>query len=351
MSLHSVFVLGVRGNPLTPTTPAQARKLLKAGVAKPTWSKFSTFGIQMCVETRTETPEGALGVDGGTKFEGYSVVVGTENPLNVKLDLPDKKKIVKKVEERSDVRRARRFRTCRRRPKRFDNRERKGFIAPGQLVVVCSRLKILRELFRIYPLQSVGFEDVRFNHAKKRWGADFSTVEIGKERLKEFFVAQGALIFDFQGHETQALRKKYGYRKTRIKNADKFTAHCSDALSLAVEVSAGKYIEPGPFLVVDDTYRCVRRRLHDTQPATGGVRAPYSRGTVLGLRKGLLVGLPNGKIGQLCGENKGAFRYYDASGKRGQAKRLAWISNHFFTRGGNSPPTKRGLVGVPLPKN
>ncbi|MCI0709370.1 MAG: RRXRR domain-containing protein, partial [Chloroflexi bacterium] len=32
---HTVFVLNNEGRPLTPTTPARARKLLKAGVATP----------------------------------------------------------------------------------------------------------------------------------------------------------------------------------------------------------------------------------------------------------------------------------------------------------------------------
>src|SRR4051794_40453997 len=96
MSAHPVFVLDIDGDPLTPTTPAKAKKLLKGGVATPVWSKFGTFGIRMLVGTRRQTPRAALGVDHGTKFEGYSVVVDAENSLNVKLDLPDKKAILKK---------------------------------------------------------------------------------------------------------------------------------------------------------------------------------------------------------------------------------------------------------------
>src|SRR5205823_5967746 len=159
-----------------------------------------------------ETPDTALGVDNGTKFEGYSVVVGTENPLNVKLDLPDKKVVVKKLEERRALRRARRWRNCRRRPSRFDNRRRVDWLAPSQATLVGSRLEVIRECFRIYPINLVGFEDVRFNHAAKRWGANFSTVEIGKTRIKEFFSSQGAEIFEYQGHETKVIREKYGYR-------------------------------------------------------------------------------------------------------------------------------------------
>jgi len=143
---------------------------MRGGVAKPVWSKFGTFGIQMLVETRRETPQTTIGVDNGTKFEGYAVVCGEENSLAVKLDLPDKKNIVRKLDERRQLRRARRGRKCRRREARFDNRKREGFLAPSQAVIVGSRLKTLRELFRLYPIDAVVFEDVRFNHAKHRWG-------------------------------------------------------------------------------------------------------------------------------------------------------------------------------------
>lgn len=339
-SKHSVCVLSKDSLPLTPTTPARARKLLKAGVAKKAWSKFGTFGIQMLVETRKETPTTSVGIDNGTKFEGYAVVCGNENNLAVKLDLPNKQKIVCKLEERRHLRRARRFRDCRRRPARFNNRSRKGFVAPSQLVIVNSRMKILRELFRIYPISVVGFEDVRFNHAKHKWGKNFSTIEIGKTLIKNW-LSERAKVFEFQGYETKDLREKYGYRKTRIKNSDKFTAHCSDALALAVDVGIGEHVNEGLFIVVDDTYRAVRRKLHDTQFASGSIRDNYSRGTVLELRKGLLIGTTRGKIGRLCGENNNSYRYYDAEGKRQSTKQLAWISGNFVTRqttaGRNSP--------------
>ena len=98
--MHSVFVLSKAGKPLTPTTPARARKLLKSGVAKKVWSKFGTFGIQLLAESRSEIPLTTLGYDAGTKFEGFAVVCGHENVLAIKLDLADKQKIVRKLEER-----------------------------------------------------------------------------------------------------------------------------------------------------------------------------------------------------------------------------------------------------------
>jgi RRXRR protein len=330
--MHSVFVLSIAGTPLTPTTPARARKLLRAGVAKKVWSRFGTFGVQLVIESRTEIPLTTLGYDGGTKFEGFAVVCGEENVLAVKLDLPDKKQIVRKLEQRRTLRRARHFRKCRRRPVRFDNRTRRpDWIAPSQLVLVQSRLKVLDALFAIYPIQRVGFEDVRFNHAKHRWGTNFSTVEIGKTRIKSW-LAERSEVHLFEGWQTQEFRKQYGYPKTAVKSADKFTAHCSDALALACAAGIHHPILAGRFIVVDDTYRPVRRKLHDTQPAKGGVREAYSTGTVMGLRKGLLIGAKNGKVGRLSGRIAKGIRYYDAEGKRQSTTALHWISTQFVAR-------------------
>ena len=180
-----VFVLGVEGKPLTPCKPKRARKLMKQGKAKPEWNKFGGFGIKMLEKTGNETAEIVLGIDNGTKWEGYSIICDKTNNFNVMWKLPDKKKLVKKLEERRRLRRARRFRNCRRREARFNNRNKEGFIAPSQLQVVQSRLKCIKELFKSYPISSVAFEDVKFNHRDNRWGKNFSTMEIGKTMIKK----------------------------------------------------------------------------------------------------------------------------------------------------------------------
>jgi hypothetical protein len=327
-----VWVVGVDGKPLTPTSPARARKLIEDGQAEKAWNKFGVFGIRMLVAVGNTTPQTTLTVDNGTKYEGYTVVCGTENNQAVNLNLPDKKKIVRKLEGRRQMRRARRQRNTRRRAARFDNRSRNGFIAPSQMVMVNSRLKIINELARCYPISDAGIEDVRFNHAQHRWGVNFSTVEIGKNLIREFFKSRGIKIFEFAGYETKELRSKYGYKKIKDKSADRFEAHCSDALAMACEVGPGERIELGPLVIVDDTYRPVRRQLHDTQPAKGEIRASYSRGTVFGLRKGLLIGRPDGQMGRLCGEYRGGYRYFDSRGNRQSTKKLLFISDQFITR-------------------
>ena len=78
-----IFVLSFTGNPLTPCKPQKARKLILGRVAVVVWNKFGQFGIQMLVQTREFVPKTILGIDFGTKFEGYSLISGNENLLNV----------------------------------------------------------------------------------------------------------------------------------------------------------------------------------------------------------------------------------------------------------------------------
>lgn len=331
MSAYTVYVLSKEGKPLTPTTPTKARKLIKGKQAKKIWSKFNTFGIQLLTETRKETPDACLGYDPGTKFEGFSIVVDKENNLNVKLDLPDKRKIVRKLTERREARGVRRSR-LRRRKARFNNRSRKGFIAPSQLMIVQSRLKIIKELCKIFPVNYAAIEDVKFNHAKYRWGKNFSTVEVGKSLIRSWFKDHNIHLSEYQGFETKELREKYKYKKVSSKSIDKFESHCCDSLTLAVNEIIGERIEPGKFLVIDDTYRCVRRKIHDSNIKSGGLREKYSSGTVFGIQKGKIIGTSRGKIGQLCGEDRGGYRYYDVLGKRQTSKNISWINNQFKER-------------------
>jgi hypothetical protein len=327
MSAHSVFVLSKDGTPLTPTKPAKAKKLLKAGVAKPVWNKFGEFGIQMLVETRKETPKTALGIDNGTKFEGYSVVCGQENSTNTMWKLPDKKKIMKKIMERKIMRKARRWRNCRRRKCRIKNRKR-DFITPSQLVIVNSRLKAIRELFKTYPINIVGFEDVRFKQHKK--GNNYATVEMGKAMLYDF-IQNHAIMQKFEGWQTQKLRKLYGYHKVRSKSKEDFRSHCSDSLAMATALTTNQHIHRGKFMVVDDSYRPVRRKLHYTQPAKGGIRKKYSSGNFRGVRKGTMSS--HGLIGGGNERDNGFFIYNWKSKIIFKAiSKINWLSKRFFIK-------------------
>ena len=90
--------------------------------------------------------------------------------MTAMLELPTG--IAEKLENRRQLRRARRSRNCRRRPKRFNNRKRpEGWIAPSQKAKVDFRLKIISELCKLYPITGFAVEDVAFDHYRKRWGS------------------------------------------------------------------------------------------------------------------------------------------------------------------------------------
>ncbi|MCJ7767378.1 RRXRR domain-containing protein [Candidatus Bathyarchaeota archaeon] len=323
---HSVFVLAVDGKPLTPTTPCRAKRLMREGQAKPKWNKFGCFGIQMLVQTRREIPKTALGVDFGTKFEGYAVTVGNENNLSVMWKLPDKKILIKKLDECRNLRRARRQRNCRRREQRSDNRRCNGWLAPSQRLIVNSRLKCLQEFYATYPIDTASLEDVRFNHRDKRWGKNFSTVEVGKQVIRDFLQRRGNLI-EYSGYETQLNREQFGYRKSSSKSAETFNSHCSDALALAVSIGARKHIPKGRFIVVDDTYRPIKRKLHYTQFTKGGIRKKRASGNFNGIKKGVVCNL-----GQICGgKHNNKIRTFDWFHKRidNNLSKIEWLSHNF----------------------
>ena len=327
-----IFVLSFTGKPLTPCKNQKARKLICGGVAKVVWNKFGEFGIQMLIPTREFSPKTVLGIDNGTKFEGYSLIVGSENKLNVMWLLPDKKNLVKKLEERKNLRRARRWRNCRRREARFDNRSKDGFIAPSQLMMVNSRLKCIREFFKCYPISKVAIEDVKFNHRDKHYGKNFSTIEVGKNMIKVFIIGKVGRenYITFEGFETQKVREKRGLKKISNKSAENFNSHCVDSFSIASELSDA---EPCfDIKVVDDTYRPSRRRLHDTQPKKGNIREKYSSGNFKGIRKGTIC-----EFGQIVGGTKNNFWIRNSENKRIGRTHISWISHHFKLKGNSSP--------------
>ncbi len=335
-----VFVLDVSGKPLTPCKPKRARLLIKQGKAKSEWNKFGEFGIKMLEETGNEIAEVVLGIDNGTKWEGYSIICDNTNNFNVMWKLPDKEKLVKKLKERRILRRARRQRNCRRRQSRFNNRNKDGFITPSQLQVVQSRIKAIKELFKSYPISSVAFEDVKFNHRDKRWGKNFSTIEIGKTMIKDFIIDKIGRknLISFAGTETKELRDKRNLKKNSNKSKQDFYSHCVDSFIIAYEVIDKPVILNENITYIDDNYRPVRRRLHDTQFKKSGIRDKFSTGKFQGISKGCIIGDKNGWLGQLVGGTKNNCYYCDFElqdngrkiyQKGKLIKKVSWISHHF----------------------
>ena len=298
--------MGKDGTPLTPCTPARARKLIENSVAKKKWSKLGIFYIQMLVDTRKETPEMCVGIDPGSKFDGYAVVSEKEIQQTGMAILP--KMVRKKNTNRKLMRRARRFRKTWRKQRRFDNRKKKeGWIAPSQKSKVDFRIRIVKELCNIYPITQFAVEDVRFNHYKKHWGKFFSTVEIGKTKLYDALLELGK-IRKYIGAETSELREKLGLKKTTRKAELVPEAHATDAAAIAMDMIGCVNTQIMSFFAWK-RYEFYRRRLHMRQPSKGGIRERYG-GSVLtkGLEKGDIVsGIYKGKrvFGLACSYSRG----------------------------------------------
>ena len=122
-------VVDTRGVALMPCTPAKARHLFKSGLARPKRDKVGMFYVQLCYEQEPDNQPLVVGIDPGSKFEGFSVVGAKDTVTSLMVEAPDHVK--EAIETRRAMRRARRSRKWRR-PKRFDNRlNRKERIPPS----------------------------------------------------------------------------------------------------------------------------------------------------------------------------------------------------------------------------
>ena len=98
------------GEVLMPMHAARARKLVQRGEATPYWDN-GIYCICLNKEpSQRDTQEIAVGVDPGSKKEGFTVKSMSHTYLNVQADAHSK--VGKKVEKRRDLRRTRRSRSC-----------------------------------------------------------------------------------------------------------------------------------------------------------------------------------------------------------------------------------------------
>src|SRR5260370_17336879 len=75
-------------HPLMPTTAARARRWIHSGKATPFW-KRGVFCVRLNVEPSARAVQPiAVGIDPGSKKEGYSVVSAAHTYLNLQADTP-----------------------------------------------------------------------------------------------------------------------------------------------------------------------------------------------------------------------------------------------------------------------
>ena len=287
-----VPIVAADGIPLMPCTAAKAKRLLKSGKAAYSWNKLGMFFLKLnYVPREINIQPLVLGIDTGSKFEGYSISGTQDNLANLMVET--KGWIKKAVEVRRNMRRARRFRNTRRR-KSKPNRMKGKRIAPSTRARAEARVEIARQLGKIIPFKTVVVEDVKAATRKgkskrtRRWNANFSPLEVGKQHMYSKLRGLGYEVKLISGFETKAIRDKIGIKKSSDKSKPVFETHCLDAWAIASTVSKATrpscrkitYLVPLHFN---------RRQLHMLQFEKGGKRRRQGGTLSNGIKKGTLV--------------------------------------------------------------
>ena len=277
------------GEVLMPLHASRARKLVKRGEATPYWSN-GIYSIRLNKEpSDRETQEIAVGVDPGSKKEGFTVKSKTHTYLNVQADAHNK--VGKKVEKRSQLRRSRRSRKCPNRKNRMNRLANKERIPAGTRARWDWKLRILDWLSKLYPITHVCVEDIKARTIERanKWNTSFSPLEVGKQWFYTEIQKHWELL-TLQGYETKELRDRLGLKKSNQKLSETFNAHCVDSWCLAYHTIGGKDTVDNTDIFCIAPIPIRRRCLHRENPQKRGKRPRYG-GTVLskGLIKNTLV--------------------------------------------------------------
>jgi hypothetical protein len=286
--MQFVPVVDSNQKPLMPTIPSRARRWIQSGKATPFW-KRGVFCVRLNAEpSNRNTQPIAVGIDPGSKREGFTVKSQSHTYLNIQTHTVDWVKDA--IEARRNMRRSRRFRKtpCRQnRKNRLANKER---LAPSTKSRWQWKLRICWWLDKMFPLTNFVVEDIKTKTWKKskKWNRSFSPLEVGKQ----WFYSELSKLGDVQikqGYETKELRDNLGLTKSKNKLSDKFEAHCVDSWVLA-NWYVGGHIEPeNKDLLLVIPLKFHRRQLHRLEHAKGHIRARYGGTISLGFKRGSLV--------------------------------------------------------------
>ena len=176
-----VPVVDKNQNPLMPTKPSRARKWIRDKKATPFW-KNGVFCVRLNVNpSNAYKQEIAVGVDPGSKKEGFTVKSESHTYLNIQADAHNK--VGKKIQKRRELRRGRRSRKCPNRKSRMNRLANRNRIPAGTRARWDWKLRILQWLSKLYPVTRVCVEDIkaRTKQHQKKWNTSFSPLEVGKQ--------------------------------------------------------------------------------------------------------------------------------------------------------------------------
>lgn len=268
-----VAVVDQDQHPLMPTTPSRARRWIKSGKATAFW-KGGLFCVRLNVEpSARERQPVAVGIDPGSKREGYSAVSAAHTYLNIQAEARDGVEDAETVSTR--MRRMRRNRQTPCRKPRRNRKQSKRKLPPSTRARWQWKLRLTRFLCQLFPVSIVVVEDIAAltKKGQRRWNRRFSPLEVGKHWFYEQ-IRRLAPLQIRQGYETKALRDQRGLKKTSKKLAEVWEAHAVDAWCLASSAVGGNTTPDNRQLVCLAPFIWHRRQLHRFQPEKGGKRKP-----------------------------------------------------------------------------
>ncbi len=297
-------------HPLMPTTPARAKRWIKSGKATHFW-KGGIFCVRLNAQpSAREVQPLAVGIDPGSKREGYSVTSAAHTYLNIQAEARES---VKDAEEQSTrMRRTRRNRKTPCRQPRQNRHQGKKRLPPSTRARWQWKLRLATFLCQILPVSTFVVEDIKAQTKLKqrRWNRSFSPLEVGKHWFYEQ-IRKLAPLQIMQGYETKALRDQLGFKKTSKKLAEVWEAHCVDAWCLAYSAVGGSTAPDNKRLVCIAPLNWHHRQLHRFQPEKGGKRKPYGGTLSQGIKRGTLVKHPKWGKATVGGTMDGRLSLHD----------------------------------------
>lgn len=283
-----VPVVDSNNHPLMPTTPSRARRWIKSGKATPFWKK-GVFCVRLNVDpSNRDTQPIAVGIDPGSKREGFTVKSIAHTYLNVQTHAVDWVK--DHVEIRRNMRRARRFRKTPCRQNRKNRLVNKQKLPPSTKAKWQWKLRICKWLTKMFPVTAFVVEDVKAKTWKgaRQWNSMFSLIEVGKQWFYSE-LKQLAILETRTGNDTYEMRLSLGLKKSKNKLSNKFDAHCVDSWVLANWYVGGHIVPDNTGLIEIIPLELHRRQLHRLQHAPGHIRSRYGGTISVGFKRGSIV--------------------------------------------------------------
>jgi hypothetical protein len=277
--------------------------MMEKGEAKPYWQK-GIFTIKLIKEPSDRICQPiALGIDPGSKREGYTVATQKQVVLNITSDTPNWVK--ENMESRRDLRKNRRYRKTPYRQRR-SNRAilHKSRIVPSTKARWNAKLRILKYLLKIIPITIVNVEDIKAwtKEGQAQWNASFSPLEVGKSWFYQEIENLGLILLKTEGHQTKKKRDQREFDKSSHKLDYSWNAHNVDSHVLA-EMALKTDLATFLGLWQINFLRFHRRQLHVQNPSSNSVRRQYGGTSSLDMPRGSIIRY-QGKLCYLGGSSK-----------------------------------------------